>query len=115
MTDVTLTWHQLASRDPELAQLLERDVRAAAALAPEPGVGLVCRVLASRPQTLSLQLNLPGWTKVLCVPLPLQPGSVSRVVSAALAARLAAPAPSLDRGAPAPGTPDADAALLETT
>lgn len=114
MTDVTLTWHQLESRDPELAKLLEQEVRAAAALAPEVNAGLVCRILASRPQTLSLQLNMPGWTKVLSLGLPLQPGAVTRVVSSALVARLSAPSATLGR-APATTADDVAPALLETT
>jgi hypothetical protein len=116
MTDVRLTWHQFASHDPELAAHLEEEVRAAAALAPEVAGGLVCRILVSRPKTLSLQLNLPGWTKVLSVPLPPAPGAVRYAVSTALAARLNAPAASLERvgNARAEGLVDATAALLET-
>jgi hypothetical protein len=115
MTDVRLTWHQFASQDPELAAHLEEEVRAAASLAPEVAGGLVCRILVSRPKTLSLQLNLPGWTKVLSVALPPEPGAVRHAVSTALLARLTAPPLTLGRlAAPDAATPDPAAALLET-
>ena len=97
MTDIRLTWHQFASQDPELAADLEDEVRAAAELAPECAGALVCRVLVSRPKTLSLQLNLPGWTKVLSVPLPPAPGVVHHAVSTALLARLSSPQATLAR------------------
>jgi hypothetical protein len=91
MGDVSVTWAHLMSRDPDLVSTLEREVRAAAALAPMAVGPLICRILASRPQTLSLQLNLPGWTKVLCLPLPATPGSVRAAVQAALVTRLSVP------------------------
>jgi hypothetical protein len=115
MTDVRLTWHQFASQDPELAAHLEQEVRAAASLAPEVVGGLVCRILASRPKTLSLQLNLPGWTKILSLPVPPPPGFVRHAVSTALLARLTAPSASLERlPAPADVAVPAAVALLDT-
>jgi hypothetical protein len=105
MGDVSVTWAHLLSRDPDLVSTLEREVRAAAALAPVSMGPLICRILASRPQTLSLQLNLPGWTKILCLPLPTSPGCVRAAVQAALVTRLSAPAPMLGL---APGELGAD-------
>jgi hypothetical protein len=96
MGDVSITLDQLASRDTGIAEDLEREVRAATA-GTAARAGLACRILSSRPQAVSLQLSLPGWTKVLSVPLPAAPGAVREAVRAALVSRLGV-APTLGPG-----------------
>ena len=89
MAEVTVTVNQLADRDPALARWVEREVASGAASAPEPSVGpLRCRILAWGKNVVSVQLELPGWTKVLSVPGPLLPGQVRAAVESTLGIRL---------------------------
>jgi hypothetical protein len=87
MAQVDVTLDELTSPDPELGRHLEREVRAAAAPLSST-TRLECRLLPSRPQTVSLQISAPGWTKVLSIALPAAPGAVRDAVRAALIARL---------------------------
>jgi hypothetical protein len=89
MAEVTITLNQLTDRDPALGRLIEGEVARGAASAPQPETGgLRCRILAWGRNTVSVQLELPGWTKVLSVPRPLEQGQVRAAVEATLGIRV---------------------------
>lgn len=108
MRNVTVSWNLTSGSDPSLVGGLEREVREGASLATAADGSLDCRFASIVPNTLSLQLSLPGWTKVFSLPMPPEPGAVRAVVESALQAHLGPtaeltplPQPSLLTG-PAP-------------
>jgi hypothetical protein len=92
MATVNITLNQLAGRDEELARRFEREIREAAAVAPDCNLG--CRILAwqrawdlGSPDLVTVQFHLPGWVKVLAVSMGSVPGDVRKAVEQALRPR----------------------------
>ena len=93
MATVSITLNQLAGRDQELARRFEREIREAAAIAPDCVLG--CRILAwqrawdlGSPDLVTVQFHLPGWVKVLAVSIGSVPGDVRKAVEQALLPKL---------------------------
>jgi hypothetical protein len=89
MATVSITLNQLTGRDQELARRFEREIREAAATAPD--FVLDCRILAwqrawdlGSPDLVTVQFHLPGWVKVLAVSIGSVPGDVRKAVEQAI-------------------------------
>jgi hypothetical protein len=92
MATVNIMLNQLAGRDEALARRFEREIREAAAVAPDCNLG--CRILAwqrawdlGSPDLVTVQFHLPGWVKVLAVSIGSVPGEVRKAVEQALLPR----------------------------
>jgi hypothetical protein len=79
--------NQLWDRDPSFAQRVESEIADAAAAASSTEGSLRARVLAWGWGPVSIQLEMPGWIKVLSVPDPVKPGDVKQSVVSALGLR----------------------------
>ena len=99
MATVSITLNQLAGRDQELARRFEREIREAAATAPDCVLG--CRILAwqrawdlGSPDLVTVQFHLPGWVKVLAISIGSVPGDVRKAVEQALLTKFCEPVPA---------------------
>ena len=90
MADISFSENQLRLAQPELAERIEAEIRAAALVQgkEEP---LSCRILYrewSAPRgRLTIQLGRPGWVTNFAVPEAPQPGQVREAVTQVLAGR----------------------------
>jgi len=89
MSDVTFPENQLRTAQPELAERIEAEIRAAA-LTRGPGepplsVRILSREWNAPRGRLTIQLNRPGWVTNFAVPDMPSPGQVQDAVSHVLA------------------------------
>jgi hypothetical protein len=88
MADISFSENQLRSVEPELAERIEAEIRAAA-LVQGDGQPLRCRILRrewNAPRgRLTIQLGRPGWVTNFAVPECPQPGQVREAVTQVLA------------------------------
>jgi hypothetical protein len=88
MTDVTFPENQLRLGQPELAERIEAEIRAAA-LARDPGepplsVRILSREWNAPRGRLTIQLNRPGWVTNFAVPEEPRPGQVGEAITSVL-------------------------------
>ena len=90
MADISFAENQLRLAQPELAERIEAEIRAAA-LVQSREEPLSCRILYrewSAPRgRLTIQLGRPGWVTNFAVPEAPQPGQVREAVTQVLAGR----------------------------
>ena len=91
MAEVSFPENQLRSSEPELAERLEAEVRAAALVRGPEEPPLKCRILRyqwNAPRgRLTIQLGRPGWVTNFAVPEAPAPGQVREAVAQVLAGR----------------------------
>jgi len=91
MAEVTFPENQLRIAQPELAERIEAEIRAAALNRDPEEPPLSVRILSrewNAPRgRLTIQLNRPGWVTNFAVPDMPQPGQVRDAVSLVLAGR----------------------------
>jgi hypothetical protein len=91
MADISFPENQLRLAQPELAERIEAEIRAAALVQGREETPLSCRILyrewnAPRGR-LTIQLGRPGWVTNFAVPEAPQPGQVREAVTQVLAGR----------------------------
>jgi hypothetical protein len=89
MSEVTFPENQLRTAQPELAERIEAEIRAAALIHGPQELPLRVRIL-SREWTaprghLTIQLNRPGWVTNFAIPEEPRPGEVREAVAVVLA------------------------------
>lgn len=91
MAEVSFPENQLRSAEPELAERLEAEIRAAALVRGPEEPALKCRILRYQwnapPGRLTIQLGRPGWVTNFAVPEAPEPGQVREAVTQVLAGR----------------------------
>ena len=91
MADISFPENQLRLAQPELAERIEAEIRAAALVQGREGAPLSCRILYrewSAPRgRLTIQLGRPGWVTNFAVPEAPRPGQVREAVTQVLAGR----------------------------
>jgi hypothetical protein len=96
MSDVSFAENQLRAGQPELAERIEAEIRAAALVRGPEEPALRCRILSrewNAPRgRLTIQLNRPGWVTNFAVPDTPRPGEVREAVTYVLAGRGLPPA-----------------------
>ena len=89
MSDVSFPENQLRFEEPELAERIEAEIRAAALVQGPEEPPLECRILRrewSAPRgRLTIQLGRPGWVTNFAVPESPRPGQVREAVTQVLA------------------------------
>jgi hypothetical protein len=89
MAEISFPENQLRFVQPELAERIEAEIRAAALVQGEHGPPLKCRILRrewSAPRgRLTIQLGRPGWVTNFAVPEKPLPGQVREAVTQVLA------------------------------
>ena len=89
MADISFPENQLRFVEPELAERLEAEIRAAALVQGDEQPPLRCRILRrewNAPRgRLTIQLGRPGWVTNFAVPELPQPGQVREAVTQVLA------------------------------
>ena len=91
MADISFAENQLRTAQPELAERIEAEIRAAGLVEGAEGTPLSCRILYrewSAPRgRLTIQLGRPGWVTNFAVPEAPRPGQVREAVTQVLAGR----------------------------
>jgi hypothetical protein len=89
MSDISFPENQLRYDEPELAERIEAEIRAAALVQGPADPPLRCRILRrewSAPRgRLTIQLGRPGWVTNFAVPDSPRPGQVREAVTQVLA------------------------------
>jgi hypothetical protein len=89
MSDISFPENQLRFEEPELAERIEAEIRAAALVQGPEEPPLKCRILRrewNAPRgRLTIQLGRPGWVTNFAVPESPRPGQVREAVTQVLA------------------------------
>ena len=91
MADISFPENQLRVVQPELAERIEAEIRAAALVQGAEAPPQKCRILRREwnapPGRLTIQLGRPGWVTNFAVPESPRPGQVREAVTQVLAGR----------------------------